>query len=256
MSDDAVNFSMFQNAGLPLRSFKVGETIFKEGDPPTEFYCVESGRVGIHLRGRLFRTVEANEIFGQMSLIERGPRTASAIAETDVMVAAISEKAFLFCVSETPDFALKVMRVMARRLRAELAAAPGEAARAPIPDTAAVDFGMFRDAGLPPRSFRAGEAIFRAGDPATELYCIESGRVGLHLGDRLIQTIGPNGIFGVMSLIEKGPRGDTAIAETDVTLAAVPEKAFLFCVAETPDFALKVMRALALWMRAEGIGIA
>jgi len=115
MSDDAINFNIFVDARLPLRSFKAGETIFKEGDPATEFYCIQSGRVGIHLH-----TVEANGIFGEMSLIENTPRSATAIAETDVTLAAISEKGFLFCVSETPVFALKVMREMARRLRAAL----------------------------------------------------------------------------------------------------------------------------------------
>ena len=120
MSDDAINFNIFVDARLPLRSFKAGETIFKEGDPATEFYCIQSGRVGIHLGNRLLHTVEANGIFGEMSLIENTPRSATAIAETDVTLAAISEKGFLFCVSETPVFALKVMREMARRLRAAL----------------------------------------------------------------------------------------------------------------------------------------
>ena len=113
---------------------------------------------------------------------------------------------------------------------------------------------MFRNAGLPSRSFKAGETIFKQGDPAAEFYCVESGRVGLYLGDRQLLVVGPNGIFGEMSLIENEPRDATSIAETDVTLAAVSQKAFLFCVSETPNFALKVMRALARQLRAELIG--
>jgi CRP/FNR family transcriptional regulator, cyclic AMP receptor protein len=250
MSDDAINFSIFQNAGLPLRSFKAGDTIFKEGDPATELYCIQSGRVGIYIGNRLLHTVEANGIFGQMSLIENAPRSATAIAEADVTLAAVSEKAFLFCVSETPNFALRVTRVLARRLRAELIASQREAGTAPILDDS-VNFGMFQNAGLPLRSFKAGETIFKEGDPATELYCVQNGRVGLYVGDRLLLIVEANGIFGVISLIENEPRGATAIAETDVTLAAVSEKAFLFCISETPNFALKVMRALARQLRAE-----
>ena len=188
-----------------------------------------------------------------MSLIEAAPRSATAIAETDVTLAAVPESAFLFCVGETPDFALKVMRTLARRLRAELIASERDTGSARILDDT-VDFSMFRNAGLPSRSFKAGETIFKQGDPAAELYCVESGRVGLYLGDRQLLVVGPKGIFGEMSLIENEPRDATSIAETDVTLAAVSQKAFLFCVSETPNFALKVMRALARQLRAELIG--
>ena len=117
-----------------------------------------------------------------------------------------------------------------------------------------VDFGILAGAGAPVREFKAGEVIFKQGDPAAELYCVESGRVGLYLGDRQLLVVGPKGIFGEMSLIENEPRDATSIAETDVTLAVVSQKGFLFCVSETPNFALKVMRALARQLRAGLIG--
>ena len=53
-----------------------------------------------------------------MALIDDAPRSATAVARTDVELVPISEKQFLFLVSQTPFFALKVMRVLARRLRA------------------------------------------------------------------------------------------------------------------------------------------
>jgi CRP-like cAMP-binding protein len=53
-----------------------------------------------------------------MALVDSAPRSAAAIAVTDATVVPISEKQFLFLVSQTPFFALNVMRVLARRLRA------------------------------------------------------------------------------------------------------------------------------------------
>jgi len=53
-----------------------------------------------------------------MALIDNAPRSATAIAATDVKLVSVSEKHFLFLISNTPYFALNVMRVMARRLRA------------------------------------------------------------------------------------------------------------------------------------------
>jgi CRP/FNR family transcriptional regulator, cyclic AMP receptor protein len=52
-----------------------------------------------------------------MALIDDEPRSATVVAATDVTVVPISEKQFLFLVRHTPYFALRVMRVLAERLR-------------------------------------------------------------------------------------------------------------------------------------------
>jgi len=56
-------------------------------------------------------------IFGEMALIDDSPRSATVVALTDVTVAPIKEEQFLFLVKHMPMFALKVMRVLAKRLR-------------------------------------------------------------------------------------------------------------------------------------------
>ena len=61
--------------------------------------------------------LSADDIFGEMALIDSEPRSATALAVTDVELVAVSEKQFLFLVSQTPYFALKVMRTLAQRLR-------------------------------------------------------------------------------------------------------------------------------------------
>jgi CRP/FNR family cyclic AMP-dependent transcriptional regulator len=59
----------------------------------------------------------ADSIFGEMALIDNEPRSATAVAVTDVELVPVAEKQFLFLVSQTPHFALKVMRALAQRLR-------------------------------------------------------------------------------------------------------------------------------------------
>jgi CRP-like cAMP-binding protein len=102
---------------VPVRSFKAGETIFNEGDPASELFVVKHGRVDIRLGSRAIETVPENGIFGEMALIDQAPRSATAIAGTDVDLVPVGEKQFLFLVGQTPFFALKVMRLLARRLR-------------------------------------------------------------------------------------------------------------------------------------------
>ncbi len=117
MLDDAIDFGLLIGAGGAVRSFKQGATIFKEGDQASELYVIQNGSVRIQLGNRLLSTLYFNDIFGEMALIEGGTRSASAIAATEVTLVTLSETQFLFLVSQTPNFALQVMRAIARRLR-------------------------------------------------------------------------------------------------------------------------------------------
>jgi CRP/FNR family transcriptional regulator, cyclic AMP receptor protein len=117
MTDDADSFSLLLGTDVPTRDYKTGETIFREGDPGKEFYVVQRGRIRVLSGNRLLETLGENEIFGEMALIDSSPRSATVVADTDVTVAPITEKQYLFLVRHTPYFALKVMRVLANRLR-------------------------------------------------------------------------------------------------------------------------------------------
>lgn len=117
MSNDAVDFDLLVRSAGKTLSFKQGETIFKEGDPAVELYVIQCGRVEIRRGNRLLDTLDGHNIFGEMALIDSAPRSATAIAATDVVLAPVLEKQFLFLVSQTPFFALMVMRVLVRRLR-------------------------------------------------------------------------------------------------------------------------------------------
>jgi CRP-like cAMP-binding protein len=100
-----------------LRSFKAGETIFAVGDPPEHMYVVKTGEVDIDRDGRIVETIGPDGFFGEMALVDSHPRSATARAKTDCELAPINEKQFLFMVSETPFFAIIVMRALVTRLR-------------------------------------------------------------------------------------------------------------------------------------------
>jgi CRP-like cAMP-binding protein len=119
MAETSVDFGILAGAGAPLREFKAGEVIFKLGDPASEFFVIQSGKVDIRLGNRLLGTLSDRDIFGEMALIDAAPRSATAIAASDVKLVPVAEKQFLFLVSRTPHFALNIMRVLARRLRAQ-----------------------------------------------------------------------------------------------------------------------------------------
>jgi CRP/FNR family transcriptional regulator, cyclic AMP receptor protein len=112
------SFSVLTGNNIDAQSFKAGGVIFREGDEARELFVIKSGQVRIQIGNRTVTDLAADSIFGEMALIDNEPRSATAVAVTDVELVAVSEKQFLFLVSQTPYFALKVMRVLAQRLRA------------------------------------------------------------------------------------------------------------------------------------------
>jgi CRP/FNR family cyclic AMP-dependent transcriptional regulator len=111
------SFSVLTGNNIDAQSFKAGSVIFREGDEARELFVIKSGQVRIQIGNRTVTELGADSIFGEMALIDNEPRSATVIAATDVELVAVSEKQFLFLVSQTPYFALKVMRVLAQRLR-------------------------------------------------------------------------------------------------------------------------------------------
>ena len=118
MANRPVDFRLLAGAGVPARDFKAGDVIFRQGDPARELFIIQSGEVEIRLGNRVLETLPQYSIFGEMALIDSAPRSATAIAASDAKLVPVGEKQFLFLISNTPHFALNVMRVMARRLRA------------------------------------------------------------------------------------------------------------------------------------------
>ncbi len=111
-------FGILTGNEIETRTLKAGSTIFREGDEANELFVIKSGQVRVQIGNRTISELGAESIFGEMALIDSEPRSATVTAITDVELVPVSEKQFLFLVSQTPYFALKVMRVLAQRLRA------------------------------------------------------------------------------------------------------------------------------------------
>jgi CRP/FNR family cyclic AMP-dependent transcriptional regulator len=108
-----------------------------------------------------------------------------------------------------------------------------------------VDFSLFVRREFPTRFFAKGNTIFREGEQADEFFVVVRGEVEIRSGNRSFETVGQNGIFGEMAMIDDSARSATVVALTDVTVAPIQEQQFLFMVKNTPFFAPKVMRVLA-----------
>jgi CRP/FNR family cyclic AMP-dependent transcriptional regulator len=113
-----INIDFFRDV-TDVRTVTAGETVFQEGDPGDVMYGVLEGTLDIIFEDQVLETVGPGGIFGEMALVDREPRCATVIAQTDCKLVAISEHDFLFKVQHNPIFALFVMQVNAERLRRE-----------------------------------------------------------------------------------------------------------------------------------------
>lgn len=106
-----------------LRVYGPGQTIFADGSQGDAMYVLQDGSVDIRKGPVLLATLAPGEIFGEMALVDASPRSADAVAGPDgANVLAVDNSHFIYLVSQQPAFALVVLGVMARRLRASNAA--------------------------------------------------------------------------------------------------------------------------------------
>ena len=100
-----------------LLRLTAGQPLFQVGDTADRMYVLMSGEAEVQVRGRVVEKATVGAILGEMSLIDRSPRSATVMARTDCSLLPIDERSFAFLVQRAPNFALHVMRVMADRLR-------------------------------------------------------------------------------------------------------------------------------------------
>lgn len=113
-----IYFSILSRMKLPVKTYPGGTTIFCEGERADHVFILREGTIAIEHGGKILDRLGPGDIFGEMALIDATPRSATARAEGIVEVSVLNERTFLYLVEELPSFALQMMRVMARRLRA------------------------------------------------------------------------------------------------------------------------------------------
>ena len=112
-----IDFKILDRPDVPITNFAAGKTILKKGDPAKEMFLVRKGKVAIKVGDDTVEEISSGGIFGEMALIDRAPRSASAVAVENSEVIPIDERLFVILVQDAPYFALDVMRVLAERIR-------------------------------------------------------------------------------------------------------------------------------------------
>ena len=103
------------------------------------------------------------------------------------------------------------------------------------------------------RQFLAGEAIFREGEPATDAFLLQEGRVRLlkrvRLVERSLMVLKPGDLFGESALLDAAARNSTAVALTDGIALALDQATFRSLLINYPSVAVRVMEQLVRRVR-------
>ena len=146
-------------ASMNLVKLRKGQSLFKEGDDGDHLFVVSSGKVklgtkSIDGRENLLMILGPGDMFGELSLFDSGPRTATATAVTDSKLLALGQDKVIPWVKEHPEVSLQLLARLASRLRRTnevvgdlvFSDVPGRVAKALI--DLGVKFGDKRSEGL------------------------------------------------------------------------------------------------------------
>ena len=109
-------------SGSVRKSYPRGRTIVAEGEPSQSLYILLSGRAKVQRsdsEGKevILAVISSGEFFGEMSLIDDAPRSASVITIESCDFMAINKDSFKLMLTQSPDIGMQIMKGLVRRLR-------------------------------------------------------------------------------------------------------------------------------------------
>lgn len=94
-----------------------GRVLCREGEAGHEFFVIESGSVSVSTGGQDVATLGPGDFFGELALLDAGPRTATVTAATDAQLLVVSRQEFAGLLEEEPLVAVRMLPAIGARLR-------------------------------------------------------------------------------------------------------------------------------------------
>lgn len=98
-------------------SFPSDQTIFTQGQEGRSLYIVVSGLVRVHMGDRDLAQLRQGTCFGEMSLFDSEPRSASVTALEECECLVLTQLQLYDAIDETPGIAVNIIRLLSRRIR-------------------------------------------------------------------------------------------------------------------------------------------
>jgi cAMP-dependent protein kinase regulator len=223
---------------------KAGTVLFQVGDAADGLYLIGKGFVRIFTAGgATLATLGPGSVLGEDSLYRGAPYDVSAHAASDLEYWKLSDADLRAMILQQPTIGLKLSQnfgsliaQMQDYLMRQLNRTPELKGLPPHTLQAIADH-------LEPRKLAAGQALYRAGDAASGLFLIESGRIEIQpeSGDGEREEVGGGRLLGALALLTNKPQTATAIAREDALVWALSAEDFHTIAGRQPG----LRRALA-----------
>jgi CRP/FNR family transcriptional regulator, cyclic AMP receptor protein len=97
-------------------SVPAGRVLAEQGQTGREVFVIVDGRARVLRNGRKIATLGPGQIFGELSLLDRAPRNATVVADTDMALLVLGQREFAKIVDAAPAFARALLTGLARRI--------------------------------------------------------------------------------------------------------------------------------------------
>ncbi|TDE17638.1 cyclic nucleotide-binding domain-containing protein [Dyadobacter psychrotolerans] len=100
-------------------TYQEGQEIFAKGDLGDSMYIIYAGEIGIYDGAKQLALFDKGEIFGELALLDTEPRSASTVAESDVLLFRIDQEDFFELMEERDEILRNVLRILCQRIRVQ-----------------------------------------------------------------------------------------------------------------------------------------
>jgi CRP/FNR family transcriptional regulator, cyclic AMP receptor protein len=255
--------SIFKKPALKALTTPLEQSLFAKKNVHRMYFLLE-GETSLSADGALEETARAGDVFGEMAVLSEIPdidvpakRTASAQAVTDIRCLSLDGDEVQVGLKQQPEFALMLMSVMFERLRTQVIrfSSRGDDAKhkanrmPPIFGVRLLETLRERLGHAAMVRFQEGAKIMKEGNPGTNLYVVLEGEIAVAVGRRIVEKLGPGGVFGEMALVDQLPRAASAVARADCALLSMNRDQFIALVKSDPGVGMAMMRAVAERLR-------
>eukprot|EP00742_Colponemidia_sp_Colp-10_P003108 GILJ01003311.1.p1 GENE.GILJ01003311.1~~GILJ01003311.1.p1 ORF type:complete len:1123 (-),score=177.83 GILJ01003311.1:99-3467(-) len=187
--------------------YRVGSTVFHQGDIGKFFYIVDKGSFEVTVNGSKVNTLQPGQSFGELALVHNCPRSATVTAAEDSCLWGVDRLTFRNIVSRISARTFQENRDFLDSV--SLFTSLTDSQKAVLADM------------LVTHTFPDGYVIVREGDPGDWFGIIKEGVVACYVGNSLIRKMSRGDFFGERALIYDEPRSASVVAVGEVTVVTL-----------------------------------